>query len=61
MIDTQNIVQMTSAKFEKDFCKKLPDSLQVLSKIVYSEGSSADPSAYAWIPPFAEDISLNQI
>ena len=55
---------MTSAKFEKDFCKKLPDSLQVLSKIVYSEEGergSADPTAYAWIPPFAEDISLNQI
>ena len=41
----------------------LPDSLQVLSKIVYSEdgASTPDQSAYAWMPPFAEDIGLNAI
>jgi len=36
-IDNQNIVQMNAAKFEKEFCKKLPESLEVLSNILYSE------------------------
>ena len=59
---------MTSVKFEKEFCKKLPESLHVLSDIIYSDNDDnesqllqSDNSMYSWIPNFNEDIKYNRV
>ena len=33
-----NMLAMSSAKFEKDFCRELPDSLADLSNYIYEDG-----------------------
>lgn len=48
---------MSSAKFEKDFCRELPDSLADLSNYIYEDG---DLHQFAWMPQFEEDIRINQ-
>ena len=64
-MDSQNIVQIKEEKFEKEFCKKLPESLLVLSNQVYADDDGITEDArktkYPWMPNFSEDIRLNKI
>ena len=53
-----NMLAISSAKFEKEFCRELPDSLVDLSNYIYEDG---ELNQYSWMPPFEEDIRVNQV
>ena len=43
-------------KFDKEFCRDIPESLENLSNFVYNN----DPlKSYEWMPSFEQDIRLN--
>lgn len=61
ILENQSMASMSGAKFEKEFCKELTESLNQVADIIYDGQSIDNLKSYPWMPSFAEDVRLNQI
>lgn len=52
------MLAISSAKFEKEFCRELPESLVDLSNYLFDD---TEIHSYLWMPSFVEDIKENQL
>jgi hypothetical protein len=50
------MLAISSAKFEKEFCRELPESLVDLSNYLFDD---TEIHSYLWMPSFVEDIKEN--
>jgi len=53
-----NMLAVSSAKFEKEFCRELPESLVDLSNYIFDD---TEMHTYLWMPSFVEDVKENML